>query len=110
MTIVANPRSMVMQLLRECIPVARIAERLGVSRQTIYNWKQRAEAGPAEVEPRPKKSKLDSFRNRLMPRRNCCFGACETVRKADGRTGSHSAAGVEYVTGNVRYTGCGKEG
>ncbi|NOZ94701.1 MAG: helix-turn-helix domain-containing protein [Acidobacteria bacterium] len=41
-TIVTTARSMMMQLLRESVPIARIAERLGVSRQTIFNWKKRA--------------------------------------------------------------------
>jgi len=67
-TIVTTARSMMMKMLREGIPIARIAERLGVSRQTIYNWKKRAEDGEAEPHPRPRKSKLDPFREHIASR------------------------------------------
>ncbi len=67
-TIVTTARSMMMKLLREGVPIARIAERLGVSRQTIYNWKKREEDGQAEAEPGPRKSKLDPFRDHIASR------------------------------------------
>ena len=67
-TIVTTARSMMMKLLREGVPIARIAERLGVSRQTIYNWKKRGEDGQAGTEARPRKSKLDPFRDHIASR------------------------------------------
>lgn len=39
-----------MKMLRDGIPVAGINERLGVSRQTISNWKKGAKDGEAEEE------------------------------------------------------------
>jgi len=67
-TIVTTARSIMMKLLREGIPIARIAERLGVSRQTIYNWKKRSEDGEAEPPARSRKSKLDPFREHIASR------------------------------------------
>ena len=57
-----------MKLLREGIPVARIAERLGVSRQTIYNWKRQAEGVDGRRKTRSRKSKLDPFRGHIASR------------------------------------------
>jgi transposase len=46
------------RLLRENVPIAEIARRLGRSRQTIYNWKN---AKQGNEEKRRRASKLDSF-------------------------------------------------
>ena len=56
------------RMLREKVPIAQIARRLGVSRQTIYNWKKAEEEGvPPRGKPR-RKSKLDPFRGYLESR------------------------------------------
>jgi transposase len=47
------------QLLREKVPKTQIAHRLGISRQTIYNWLNEADDKPS-ITKRP--SKLDPFR------------------------------------------------
>jgi len=50
------------QLLREGVPIARIARRLGVSRQTVYNWIAAENAGVEEPRRRRRASKLDPYR------------------------------------------------
>lgn len=47
------------RLLNESLPIAEIARRLGRSRQTIYNWKNR---DPADAELRRRPSKLDPYK------------------------------------------------
>jgi transposase len=53
------------RLLREGVPVAEVARRLGRSRQTLYNWLQRGEEGPSR---RTRASKLDPHRAYLEDR------------------------------------------
>lgn len=67
-TIVTTARSMMMKLLREGIPIAQIARRLGVSRQTIYNWKEAEAEGGSKQEKKPRRSKLDPFKGHIVSR------------------------------------------
>lgn len=53
------------RLLRENVPKAEIARRLGVSRQTIYNWLNEPDEKP---EPVKRLSKLDEYRPYLESR------------------------------------------
>jgi len=50
------------QLLREGVPIARIARELGVSRQTVSNWIAPERAGVTEHRRRRRTSKLDPHR------------------------------------------------
>lgn len=56
------------QLLREGVKIAEIARRLGVSRQTIYNWKTTEAEGVSEKDRPRRASKLDPFRNYIESR------------------------------------------
>ena len=67
-TIVTSARSMMMKMLREGIPIAEIARRIGVTRQTIYNWKKSIEERKPEPPTRKRKSKLDPFREYIGAR------------------------------------------
>lgn len=53
------------RLLREKVPVAEIARRLGRSRQTVYNWRKAKEANR---ERRQRASKLDAFKSYIESR------------------------------------------
>lgn len=53
-------------LAREGVPKTRIATRLGVSRQTVYNHLKREEPFPKPRAPRP--SKLDGFKDYIRTR------------------------------------------
>lgn len=53
------------RMLRENVPVAQIARQLGVSRQTIYNWRNQTDDSP---EPVKRPSKLDPFKSYLESR------------------------------------------
>jgi transposase len=59
---------MMMKMLREGIPIAEIARRIGVTRQTIYNWKKSVEGGKPERSIRKRKSKLDPYREHIAAR------------------------------------------
>jgi len=67
-TIVTTVRSLMIKMLREGIPIASIARRLGVSRQTIYNWMKQAEQTKGERGPRKRSSKLDPFKDYIVSR------------------------------------------
>lgn len=57
------------QMREEKVPIAVIARRLGVSRQTIYNWKERMEEGDGEDQKKKSRaSKLDPFRQYISSR------------------------------------------
>jgi transposase len=56
------------KLLREGMPIAQIARTIGVSRQTIYNWKRSLEQEGPEPESRVRKSKLDPYREYIATR------------------------------------------
>ncbi len=78
-TIVTTARSEMRRMLREGVPIARIARRLGVSRQTIYTWKKQAEGGEATKEKRRSRSTLDPFRDYSAGRFRLSPGAAGVV-------------------------------
>lgn len=63
--IVATERDLMHRLIREGLPIAEVARRLGRSRQTIYNWLQAGEDG---AEPKARRSKIDGFRGYIESR------------------------------------------
>jgi len=64
-TMVATARSLMNKLLREGVSKSEVARRLGVSRQTVYDWIER---GDEAETPRRRPSKLDPFRRQIESR------------------------------------------
>ena len=68
MNIVSSARFTMKKLLREGVPIAVVARRLGVCRQTIYNWMKAGSDEQRKPGERVRSSKLDPYREHISSR------------------------------------------